>query len=63
MEVAFEVERIAVDKLNKPRTAIMVNLGNPESAFKTAMAPNMGGFSPGWTHHQPAYRRAPDGAG
>ena len=41
-KLAFEVERIAVDKLNKPRTAIMVNLGNPELAFKTAMAPNDG---------------------
>jgi pyruvate,water dikinase len=38
----FEVERAAADKLNKPRTAIMVNLGNPEIAFKTAMAPNDG---------------------
>ena len=41
-KLAFEVERMAVDKLNKPRTAIMVNLGNPELAFKTAMAPNDG---------------------
>jgi pyruvate, water dikinase len=42
-KLAFEVERMAVDKLNKPRIAIMVNLGNPELAFKTAMAPNDGG--------------------
>ena len=41
-ELPFEVERIAVDKLERPRTAIMVNLGNPEIAFKTAMAPNDG---------------------
>ena len=41
-KLVFEVERMAVDKLNKPRTAIMVNLGNPELAFKTAMAPNDG---------------------
>ena len=27
---------------NRPHTAIMVNLGNPEIAFKTAMAPNDG---------------------
>jgi pyruvate,water dikinase len=40
--LAFEVERMAVDKLNKPRTAIVVNLGNPELAFKTVMAPNDG---------------------
>ena len=38
----FSVERIATDRLEKPRTEIMVNLGNPEIAFKTAMAPNDG---------------------
>ncbi len=38
----FEVEQIASDKLQKPRTEIMVNLGNPEVAFKTAMVPNDG---------------------
>ncbi|PDT75013.1 phosphoenolpyruvate synthase [Bradyrhizobium sp. C9] len=38
----FEVERIATDSLAKPRTEIMVNLGNPELAFKTAMAPSDG---------------------
>jgi len=38
----FEVERVATDRLEKPRTEIMVNLGNPEVAFKTAMAPNDG---------------------
>jgi pyruvate,water dikinase len=38
----FEVERVAIDKLQKPRTEIMVNLGNPEIAFKTAMVPSDG---------------------
>ena len=38
----FEVERTTVDSLQKPRTEIMVNLGNPEIAFKTAMMPNDG---------------------
>ncbi|MGE5156892.1 MAG: phosphoenolpyruvate synthase [Gemmatimonas sp.] len=38
----FEIERIATDRLEKPRTEIMVNLGNPEVAFKTALAPNDG---------------------
>ncbi len=38
----FSVERIATDRLEKPRTEIMVNLGNPEIAFKTAMTPNDG---------------------
>ncbi|HZR87207.1 MAG TPA: phosphoenolpyruvate synthase [Bradyrhizobium sp.] len=38
----FAIERIAIDKLARPRTEIMVNLGNPDIAFKTAMAPNDG---------------------
>jgi pyruvate,water dikinase len=38
----FEVERVATDRLQKPRTEIMVNLGNPEIAFKTAMSPSDG---------------------
>ena len=38
----FEVERIAIDRLQKPRTEIMVNLGDPDLAFKTALAPNDG---------------------
>ncbi|CCE01789.1 phosphoenolpyruvate synthase [Bradyrhizobium sp. STM 3809] len=38
----FDVERLAIDKIEKPRTHIMVNLGNPELAFKTALLPNDG---------------------
>ncbi|MDD1531427.1 phosphoenolpyruvate synthase [Bradyrhizobium sp. WBOS7] len=38
----FDVERVATAALRKPRTKIMVNLGNPELAFKTAMMPNDG---------------------
>ncbi|MGN8543855.1 phosphoenolpyruvate synthase [Bradyrhizobium sp. 13971] len=38
----FSVERITTDELERPLTKIMVNLGNPEIAFKTAMAPNDG---------------------
>ena len=41
-KLPFEVERVAADRLERPRTAIMVNLGNPEIAFKTAMLPNDG---------------------
>lgn len=41
-KLPIEVERVAIDTLGKPRTPIMVNLGNPEIAFKTAMAPNDG---------------------
>jgi pyruvate,water dikinase len=40
--VPFEVTRIAASDLQRPRTAIMVNLGNPDLAFKTAMLPNDG---------------------
>lgn len=38
----FDVVRVQADTLQKPRTEIMVNLGNPEIAFKTAMMPNDG---------------------
>src|SRR5487761_887886 len=38
----FEVARVATGKLVRPRTAIMVNLGNPDLAFRTAMLPNDG---------------------
>ena len=38
----FDVERVAIDGLKKPHTEIMVNLGNPELAFKTAMMPGDG---------------------
>ena len=38
----FEVTRIATGTLPRPKTAIMVNLGNPELAFHTAMLPNDG---------------------
>jgi pyruvate,water dikinase len=33
---------VAIDRLAKPRTKIMVNLGKPEIAFKTAMMPSDG---------------------
>jgi pyruvate, water dikinase len=38
----FEVARVAAGELVRPRTAIMVNLGDPDLAFKTAMLPNDG---------------------
>jgi len=34
--------RVAVAELRRPKTKIMLNLGNPELAFKTAMLPNDG---------------------
>jgi pyruvate,water dikinase len=41
-ELPFEATRIAAGALPRPRTAIMVNLGNPELAFHNAMLPNDG---------------------
>lgn len=41
-EVAFHVDRAEVAGLPRPRTQIMVNLGNPDLAFKTSFLPNDG---------------------
>jgi pyruvate,water dikinase len=41
-DVPFEVTRLAASALELPRTHIMVNLGNPDLAFRTAMMPNAG---------------------
>ncbi len=38
----IKTTRLALADLKRPKTAIMVNLGNPELAFKTAMLPNDG---------------------
>ncbi len=38
----FEVARVDVGTLAMPKTAIMVNLGNPDLAFRSAMMPNAG---------------------
>lgn len=40
--VAFDVTRTPVSELRRPRTAIMVNVGTPELAFRTAMQPQSG---------------------
>ena len=40
--VPFEVMRLPASALELPRTHIMVNLGNPDLAFRTAMMPNAG---------------------
>ena len=40
--VPFEVSRVATDSIKRPRTAVMLNLGNPELAFRSAMLPNDG---------------------
>ena len=41
-KLEFEVTRNTIDATERPRTSIMVNLGNPELAFHSAMLPNDG---------------------
>jgi pyruvate, water dikinase len=41
-QVAFHVERTDVGDIKRPRTKIMINLGNPDLAFKTSFLPNDG---------------------
>jgi pyruvate,water dikinase len=41
-KLPFEVTSIPIDQLKRPRTAIMMNLGDPDLAFKSAMLPNDG---------------------
>ena len=41
-EVPFHVDRTEVGDIERPRTEIMVNLGNPDLAFKTSFIPNDG---------------------
>jgi pyruvate,water dikinase len=41
-KVPFHVERTEVDEIPRPNTKIMVNLGNPDLAFKTSFLPNDG---------------------
>ncbi|HSW18966.1 MAG TPA: phosphoenolpyruvate synthase [Ramlibacter sp.] len=38
----FERSSVELSQLARPRTHLMVNLGNPEAAFKTALLPNDG---------------------
>src|SRR5271166_3890931 len=41
-ELSFEVTRTDVSGMAMPRTAIMVNLGDPDLAFRAALTPNCG---------------------
>jgi len=41
-EIAFRVERTDVGDIARPKTKIMINLGNPDLAFKTSFLPNDG---------------------
>jgi pyruvate,water dikinase len=38
----FHVEKISLSNLKRPRTKIMMNLGNPDQAFSLSMIPNDG---------------------
>lgn len=40
--VPFQVDEINLDEIKRPKTKIMINLGNPELAFKTSLLPNDG---------------------
>ena len=40
--VGFHVDRTEVADLARPRTQVMINLGNPDLAFKTSFLPNDG---------------------
>ena len=40
--IPFETTRVDLGELRRPRTSIMLNLGNPELAFKTSFLPNDG---------------------
>ncbi len=41
-EVPFHVERTEVADIARPETEVMINIGNPEMAFKTSFLPNDG---------------------
>jgi len=41
-KLRFEVEKTDLSSLGTPKTEIMLNLGNPEIAFKTSFIPNQG---------------------
>jgi pyruvate,water dikinase len=41
-EVPYEVSHVEVTDVERPRTKVMVNLGNPDIAFKTSFLPNDG---------------------
>lgn len=41
-KLPFNVEKVSLKDLSRPKTEIMINLGNPEEAFATSMIPNDG---------------------
>ncbi len=41
-KIAYEVEEIDLENIPKPKTKIMMNIGNPETAFRNSFIPNDG---------------------
>jgi pyruvate, water dikinase len=41
-QIPFEVQRTSLEQFHRPVTQIMINLGNPDLAFKTSFIPNDG---------------------
>lgn len=41
-KLPFEVERVNLEELARPRTRVMMNIGNPEEAFALSFIPNNG---------------------
>jgi pyruvate,water dikinase len=41
-QLAYEVEQVSLAGLGRPRTKVMMNLGNPEEAFGLSLIPNDG---------------------
>lgn len=41
-EIPFEIEKVNLEEIPRPRTKIMMNVGNPEEAFDLSFLPNDG---------------------
>ncbi len=41
-QLPFEVERVKLEELTRPKTKVMMNVGNPEEAFSLSFIPNDG---------------------
>ena len=41
-KIPFEVESVPIGAIERPRTNVMMNLGNPDMAFRSAMLPHAG---------------------
>jgi len=41
-KIPFHIERLSLKEMKRPKTKIMMNLGNPEEAFSLSMIPNDG---------------------